>query len=271
MIDIHSHVLPGIDDGTDSLDEAVDFCRAVAEDGITDLVATPHQQVEPWWNDDVDHLADLRRELGEALDDEGIPLRLHPGGEIRIGVDLLDLLDGLDAGRRGPIQPLADGRWLLLELSRQVPTPNLEGLMHELVVSGWRPILAHPEDIHWLWDEPEHLHRLHRLHRLVDAGAHFQVTAASVTGHRARVHRERTRSLLDAGLVAFVASDAHNLTRRPPGLAAVADELARHWGADAARLLTRDHPAAVLADRPLESHQTTGSTARSEALGAVAS
>lgn len=265
MIDIHTHVLPGVDDGTDSLEEAVALCRAAAADGITDLVATPHQQVEPWWNDDVDHLADLRRELARALADEEIPLRLHAGGEIRVGVDLLDLLDGLEAGRRGPILPLADGRWLLLELSRQTPTPDLEGLLHEVLVTGWRPILAHPEDIHWLWDDDPG-----RFERLVELGATLQVTAASVTGHRSRLHLQRTRFLLDAGLVAFVASDSHNLTRRPPGLSAVHDELERRWGASAARLLTFEHPAAVLADLPLGADLPAARAPRSETLEAFA-
>jgi protein-tyrosine phosphatase len=260
MIDIHSHVLPGIDDGTDSLREAVDFCRAAAADGITDLVATPHQQVEPWWNDEVKHLVDLRRRLARALDHAGIPLRLHGGGEIRVGADLLDHLDDLDAGRPSPVLPLADGRWLLLELSRQVPTPDLEGLLHEMVVSGWRPILAHPEDIHWLWDDPT------RFARLVEVGATLQVTAASVTGQRSRMHLHRTRSLLDAGLVAFVASDSHNLTSRPPGLAAVRDELEHRWGSAAARLLTQEHPEAVLADLPLGSAAAMERTPTLESL-----
>lgn len=238
MIDLHCHVLPGVDDGPATLAEAVAMCRLAAEDGCTVMVATPHQRHPSFLEVPRTRLEAAWRELVAALD--GTP-EVRLGAEVRVDSALLG---DLESGG-GEVLPLAGGRYLLLELSRLPQPPAPEDLVHELVVAGWRPVLAHPEVIPWLAPE------LDRLAGLVAAGARLQVTAAALLGDFGRHPRDAAWRMLDADLVHFVASDAHSTTWRPPGLASVRDLLERRLGAPAARRLLVDHPACVLADAPL--------------------
>lgn len=247
MIDLHVHLLPGIDDGPSTLERALSMCRQAGEDGCTDLVATPHQRHEFWWNGEDEPLRTLRDELEEGLRERmDDPPRLHLGAEVRVGEGLLEALDLRAEGRADSgVLPLAGSRYLLLELSRYVPEPDPAGLIHEVVVAGWRPILAHPEQIHWLVDD------LPLVERLVGLGAMLQVTGASVLGRYGRATRDRARNLLDAELAHFLASDGHDLDARPPGLSAGRAAVAHRWGEEVAERLTETNPRAVLDDRPL--------------------
>jgi protein-tyrosine phosphatase len=268
MIDLHCHVLPGIDDGAHTLDEAVEMCRMAAEDGCETLVATPHQRKGEWWNCDRAALAALRRRVQETV---GPRPRVLPGGEIRVDARLLGEMLALrprtpedreappapdDAGH-GPL-PLAGSQYLLLELGPEGSLDEAAALVHELTVVGWRPVLAHPEFIHWLAGAPA------GVAHLVSLGALTQVTAMSLTGDFGkRAHADASR-LLELGLVHFVASDAHDLRRRPPGLRRAWDTIAARWGEEAAQELLVDNPRAVLAGQPLVSQ--TGGRSR-EAAG----
>lgn len=240
MVDIHAHLLPGIDDGPATFDEAVALCRAVAAEGCRAAVATPHQHHEIWWNGEPERLSGLLAELQRAV---GPELRLYGGGEIHVGDRTLA---ELDRWPEGELVPLAGSRWVLLELDRHQPDPDPLGLVHELVVAGWRPVLAHPEEYAWLMEDEA------LIDRLIDRGARLQVTAANFLGERGRGGAAAAaRALVAAGRVHFVASDAHGTARRPPRLAEAFRELARSFGEPVAHLLTSANPAAILEDRPL--------------------
>lgn len=243
MIDLHIHLLPGVDDGPESVDEALTMCRRAAEDGCTTLVATPHQRHEMWWNGDVVGLRGLCEDLQGRLDEEVDPApRVLLGAEVRVGEGLLD---ALEAGPDGGVLQLGGSRYVLLELSRFVPEPDPAALVHELTIAGRRPIIAHAEEIGWLTDEPD------LVEDLVARGATIQITGANLQGAAGRRVQKRARTLLDRGLVHFLASDAHNLDRRPPGLSEAAATVARRWGEEVAALLTETNPRAVVEDRPL--------------------
>lgn len=239
MLDLHFHCLPAVDDGAGSLAEGLEMCRLAWEDGCRAVVATPHQGHSRWPNTDPAALEPLVATLNERLD--GRPV-VYLGGEIRIGSELFAVLDD---PRIGGFLPLAGSRYLLIEFPRGAPIDRPEELVHELCVRGWRPVIAHPEFY------PQ-LARDHLLAaRLVDAGASFQVTAMSLTGGFGRRVRNAATGLLDAGLVDFVASDAHGVEHRPPGLTAVRQLLATRHDAETARRLTDDNPRAVVRDEPL--------------------
>ncbi|HEX9940394.1 MAG TPA: CpsB/CapC family capsule biosynthesis tyrosine phosphatase [Thermoanaerobaculia bacterium] len=240
MIDLHCHILPGVDDGAQSLEEAVAMCRLAAADGCAAMVATPHQRRGEWWNADRGRLAALAEEIQAALGEE---LRVHLGGEVHVDSGLLPEVEKLPDG--SGILPLAGSRYLLIEFgSSGTPAESIH-LVHELAVSGWRPVIAHPEFIPWLAPDPE------LVARLVSLGATVQVTAMSVTGDFGRRPQADSYALLDAGLVHFVASDAHGLRRRPPGLQRACRMIKGRWGEETARRLTADNPRAVVEDRPL--------------------
>jgi protein-tyrosine phosphatase len=240
MIDLHCHILPGVDDGARSFTEAIAMCRLAAEDGCEAMIATPHQRRGEWWNSDRAQLAALADELQTRV---GAGLRVHLGGEVHVDSELLAEVEKLPEG--GGILPLAGSRYLLTEFGSNGNARDAIQLVHELVVAGWRPVLAHPEFIPWLAADRD------LVARLVGLGAATQVTAMSVTGDFGRRPQADTHALLDAGLVHFLASDAHNVRQRPPGLRRACELIAGRWGEETARRLTTDNPRAILEDRPL--------------------
>ncbi len=242
MIDLHCHILPGIDDGAKSLAESIAMCRAAATAGCEAMVATPHQRRGVWWNGDRKALEALRAELGAAVAPE---IRVYSGGEIHVDRELLSEVARLSAGEEAGILPLAGSRYLLLEFAASWTAQSAADLVHELVVAGWRPILAHPELIPFLAeDEAVVAH-------LVSLGATIQVTAMSLTGDFGRRAQLFVRRLVDRGLAHFVASDSHDLLRRPPGLARAFATLTERWSEATALALTTANPRAVVEDRPL--------------------
>ena len=238
MVDLHSHVLPGIDDGARNLEESQAMCAAAAADGCAVVVATPHQRTEAWPNEDRAALQSLHAELVAHV---GAAPRVLLGAEIRVDSELLAEVSRLPAGE---LVPLAGTRSLLLELGPR-PDPDPVDLVHELVVAGWRPIFAHPELIPWLAGN------FLLMHRMVAKGARFQITAMSVTGEFGRGPREACAEMIESGLTHFVASDTHDTHRRPPGLRQAYKAIADCWGEATARALMVDNPRAVLEDRPV--------------------
>lgn len=244
MIDLHTHILPGVDDGADDLDEALEICRLSYEDGVRAIVATPHLRQESFWNDDrrllVDRFKALRSAVARHLDGD---LEIHLGGEIALHGSSLDEIARLPGGE---LLTLAGTNYLLLEFDWRGLGPDPLEMLHEVVVAGFRPIIAHPERVAWLMkDRP-------LVEALVDHGALLQLTAMSVTGELGSTVLEHSEWLLDAGLVHFLASDTHDPSLRRPGLAKARDAVARRWGEPLARALVEDHPRAVLEDRPID-------------------
>jgi protein-tyrosine phosphatase len=239
MIDLHCHILPGVDDGARTLEEAVAMCRMAAMDGCQAMIATPHQRRGEWWNDDVKLLRELAAQLQSAVGDS---FRVALGGEVHVGPQLLEDVERLpDSG----ILPMAGSRYLLIELNVYTTPAQAAEVVHELTIAGWRPIIAHPEFIPWLARDPEHLGHL------LSLGATSQVTAMSLTGDFGRRPQQDALLLLDAGLVHFVASDSHGTRNRPPGLRRAYQIIAARHSEEMARRLTTDNPQAVLEDRPL--------------------
>ena len=240
MIDIHSHILPAVDDGAVDLDTAAEMCRLAAIDGCTAILATPHQRTPNWWNCEGEKLSSTLETLQSTV---GATPRLYLGGEVRVDSGLLNALAEPDLD--GTLT-LAGSTYLLLEFDRRgLGGLDAQGLTQELRLEGWRPIFAHPEFI------PELAQDLDLMRRLVQTGALFQVTAMSLTGDFGRRLRVLAESMVEADLIHFAASDAHDLTTRPPGLSRARRHLASKYGEALARRLTSENPQAVVENRPL--------------------
>lgn len=238
MIDLHIHLLPGIDDGAANWEQSERMCRMAAEDGCRALVATPHQR-RRWPNEDASKLRDLLDQLATRI---GPQPELHLGGEIHIDSDLLDSLDRADYGG---LCPLAGTRWLLLEFDQVPPSQGPEWLVHEVLLAGWRPLIAHPEFIPFLAEDRDLLAQLIRL------GARSQVTAMSLTGDFGRATQDTARAMIHADLAHVVASDAHTPEWRPPGLSRARDEITRRWNERLAGRLVESNPLLVLEDEEI--------------------
>jgi protein-tyrosine phosphatase len=243
MIDLHCHILPGIDDGPATREEAIAMCRMAAQDGCRAMVATPHQRRGRWWNGDRGAIAALAKDLQAAL---GSRLRILVGGEVHVDSGLLAEVEKLPDGG---IFTLAGSRYLLIELDDRGRAGEAISLVHELTVLGWIPVLAHPEFVPWLAGD------LDLSARLVSLGARMQLTAMSVTGDFGKGPQADTHALIEAGLAHFVASDCHGTQRRPPGLRRAYQTIAGRWGAEVAKRLVSDNPRAVVQNRPLPEAQ----------------
>ncbi len=239
MIDIHSHVLPGIDDGSKSLEESLDLCRIASQDGIRTLVCTPH----------VDFRYQNRRAtieapfaaLEERVREAGIDLRLVKGAEVHVAPDIVTKV------REKDLVTYDDrGRYLLLEFPFQQVLTGAEEIVYKLRLTGVTPVIAHPERIAYFMDDPD------RLYNLVRLGALGQATGGSLTGMFGERSRRACLTMIERHLVHVIASDAHDTSYRRPELAPAAEEAARLYGPERARAMFVDNPAAVVDGRDLE-------------------
>jgi len=240
MIDLHAHVLPGVDDGPASLEAAVAMVGAAMADGTTLMVATPHQRHASWRNEDRSRLEQALEELRAAAGPNAPQLEL--GAEISVDSDFLREIDSFaDSG----LLSIAGSRYLLLELSWRPAAEQSRALVHELLIAGWWPIVAHAERYPWLADDPAQLVELHEL------GAQLQITAMSLTGGFGRKAQSCAEFMLDHGVADLVASDAHDSTERPPLLSEAQRVVASRWGETRAARLFNENPFLVVDNRPL--------------------
>lgn len=234
MIDLHSHILHGLDDGPDSLEGSLGIARAAVADGIVAIAATPH--VRDDYPTSAAAMGAAVAELREAVAAEGIPLAIHAGGEIAL--DRLALLDEDELRLFG----LAGSPYILLEFPYSGWPLGLPQQLFGLQAAGFLPVLAHPER------NPEVIANPERLAPLIAAGAVGQVTAASLDGRLGKRPQRTALQLVRRGLAHLIASDAHTPAIRGVGMSAAAAEL----GDDAlARRLTVEAPQAVVAGEPL--------------------
>lgn len=235
MIDVHFHCLPGIDDGPKDWDEAGELCRFAGREGTQTIVATPHVLRAPWFNEDrVERMA-LVAKLNDLVGGEPA---IVEGCEYSISSEVLDLVRLPDS----PLVGLNGSRNLLIEFTTSALPRDVDYLFHELVVGGWVPVIAHPERHPVFAASPE------KLQRLVDLGAKAQLTAGSILGDFGKEAEKASRKFLEAELIFVVASDAHNLTRRPPRLAAAYERLVAAYGKAMAEDLVLHHPRQLLGD-----------------------
>ena len=235
MIDLHCHILPGIDDGPASLDVSLAMARCAAQDGITFIACTPHIYPGLYENDRRGIEAAVqafRVELAEA----GIQLQLGAGADTHLAPDLLDSL------RAGRVPTLCGSRYLLLEPPHHVAPPRFDESMFGLMAAGYVPIITHPERLSWI--ETHYSVFTDLVHR----GAWMQLTAGSLTGRFGRRPRYWAERMLDEGLVHIVATDAHHIEKRPPLLAEGRDAAAVRVGEAEATHLVLTRPQGVLED-----------------------
>jgi protein-tyrosine phosphatase len=232
FVDIHCHLLPGLDDGAATLDHALAMAEMAVADGISTIIATPHQLGNHATNSGVTIRAATAR-FQQMLDGRRTPLRVLPGADVRVEPDLLRKI------RTGEVVTLADRRrHVLLELPHEVYLP-LDRLLADLHFAGLVGILSHPERNGGILNQPG------VVRPLVERGCLLQVTAGSLTGTFGAHVQSLSESLIQQGLVHFVATDAHGTTVRPPLLAAAFERVAQLAGRETALDLCCRHPAAV--------------------------
>lgn len=236
FVDIHSHILPGVDDGAVSLEDSAAMMEAARQHGTGVLVASPH--ANPAFAYD--------RSRTERLLDE-LRARAPSGLQLIRGCDFHLTFNNVERALRSPADFAINGRcWLLMELSELTVFANTGALWRRLEDTGLRIILTHPERNALLRQ------RFDQIERWVSEGRYMQLTAGSLLGAFGSAAQRFAIRMLDAGLAHFVASDAHDLCHRPPRLDLAYQWLAGRYGEAYARRLVADHPRCAVEGLPLE-------------------
>ena len=233
MIDLHCHILPGIDDGAPDLETAINMARAFAADGVTVVACTPHI-LPGLYHNSGPLIRQATAQLQQVIVERGIPLHLVAGADNHVVPEFLAEL------RSGKLLSLADSRYVLVEPPHHVAPPRLEELFFSLFAAQYVPILTHPERLTWISSNYP------LMARLSTAGAWFQITASSLAGDFGRNARYWAERLLDEGKVHLLATDAHDLKSRPPRLSRGRELAAKRVGDFEAVNLVVTRPRGVL-------------------------
>ncbi|MBY0013613.1 tyrosine-protein phosphatase [Paenibacillus typhae] len=217
MIDIHSHILPFMDDGAADWEAALSMAQDAVQDGISTVVATPHHANGVYMNP-APAIGQAVELLNERIRQAELPLLVLPGQEIRVYGDLLNDLE------QGELLTLANTRYILLEMpSSRVPR-TMEETCHELVIQGFVPVIAHPERNAEIASNPV------KLERLIELGAVGQVTAQSLAGTFGSKLQKLSIDLCRRNAIHVIASDAHDNSHRPFGLSEAFKVLEKELG-----------------------------------------
>lgn len=232
MIDLHNHLLPGIDDGAPDLKTALDLARMAVKAGITHVVCTPH--IHPGrYDNTVASISAARKQLVDGLREEGIALQIAAAAEVRYGTELMN---GIEQGTLPFLGTWHGKRVLLLELPHSEVPFGAERLTGWLLQHDVMPMIAHPERNKGV------MNCARKLKPFIEQGCLLQVTAGSVAGRFGGPAQMIANALLELGLVTILASDAHNLQHRPPVLSEGMEHAARIVGAFQAERLVIDTP-----------------------------
>lgn len=246
MIDLHSHILPALDDGSPNMAASIDMAANYVANGFHHVVATPHVLPE---NIGAQWASSLKRrvaKVNKALRAASIPLTVSPGMEIAIAPELPEFLEA------GLLLPLADSRYVLIETPFERLPTYWEQILFEVAARGYRVLLAHPERC-------IQLSRNYRLiDRLIDMQIHLQVNWGSFTGFYGRPALKTARHLAREGYIHCLATDSHDHRNRSANVVRRATaEINAQIGAANLELLSNGNPGRIIADRPLETMADT--------------
>ncbi len=235
MVDIHCHILPGLDDGADSPETALQMAEMAITDGITHVVGTPHANAEYRFCPELvkERQNDLQARVGDRL-------------KLATGCDFHLSFENLQDVRQNPQKyTINQKNYLLVEFADFAIPPNIDKTLHHLQLARLQPIITHPERNGLIRAQPE------RLWRWVHQGCYVQVTAQSLLGRFGQATQRLVEQWLDEGRIHFFASDAHNLKSRPLRLREAFEAVATRRGEKVARALFYDNPLAVWEGRPI--------------------
>jgi len=239
-VDIHCHCLHAVDDGPSTLSESLSLCRALANDGIACVIATPHQLGRFSNCNEAAQIREQVHALNENLSGNNIGLSVIAGADVRVDERICQLIED------DKILTLADGgRYILLELPHEIFI-DIEPLLVGLASLGVQAIISHPERHFALAKQPE------MLLKWLARGAYLQVTSGSLLGDFGTLARIAAWHFLSSGWASFVATDAHNLDGRRPRMKVAFEQISIKLGHAVARLVCIENPLSVLEGRDIQ-------------------
>jgi protein-tyrosine phosphatase len=238
MIDIHHHLLWGVDDGAVSLETSLAMARMAAADGITHIACTPHSNGQYQYLPAV--IEEKIAELQWLILREELDLKLGRGCDFHLSYD------NIQEARREPARFSINGLgYLLVEIPDYGLSPGLTEVFYQLQLEGLTPVLTHPERNATLQTDAS------RLMEWLRGGVLVQITAGSILGHMGKKAERMAQELLAKRGVHFIATDAHNITSRPPKMQDACDVVAKKYGPDYAHLLCVSNPLAAFLGKPM--------------------
>ena len=242
MIDIHCHILPDVDDGADTVEDAVEMARLASASGVRAIIATPHSCVPSFPpNFKSLSLIDKFRELRNEITAAGIPLKIYSGAEILCTREMPGLLE------KGKLLTLANTKYFLVEFYFNSAPEYINSMLKVVTANGLVPVIAHPERYDAVHDDP------YLVEEWNDRGYVVQVNKGSIAGRLGFNAQQSARWILSHGLAHVVASDAHGILKRTPMMDRVYDHLKSELHRGYAELLLEENPRHILCNEPVVS------------------
>ncbi len=234
MIDIHCHLLYGVDDGAKTMEEAAAMLKEAAKQGINAIILTPHWRhgMFPYPKDTIEAHYEIVRQYAKELGIAG-----YLGTEYHVDSQMMENFS------KGNCHPLADSRYILTEYSHSTRPDTARQMTAEAVRYGYIPVIAHAERYGFVMEDPEILEELR------DMGALIQINADAVLGLDGRGVKKLCKWILKADLADFIASDSHGVDKRPCNLKKCYEYVAKKYGGETAQRLFYDNPSQILAGR----------------------
>lgn len=233
FVDIHTHILPGIDDGAADLEQTKRMLKLQAEEGVTDIIATPHFDMEDNRHSS-DRILELTEQANQAARELSLEITVYPGCEVLFSPEIPE------AYRRGEILTLAQSRYLLVEFFPRSSYQEIREGIRELCLQGVIPIIAHIERYECL------MHQYDRLFELEKIGALMQMNGRSLLGKLWDKRVRMCRKLIATGFIHFLGSDCHNETERPPKMKDVYETVKNLGGTELAKALAGENATHIL-------------------------
>lgn len=238
FIDIHSHVLPGIDDGAQDESEALEMLRIAANDGICQIIATPHFHYRRG-HASPEQIKQAVSKMQELLNKEKIPMKLHTGNELYYTHELLETV------KAGEALTMADSDYVLLEFSPETEERRIQNAVYEFLNEGYYPIIAHMERYLAFQKNQDFAEKISEM------GAYFQINAGSLIGNAGWQIKHFARLMIKNGFIQFVATDAHDIGRRSPTLAKASDWITKKCGESELLEYLYENPRMVIENKAI--------------------
>lgn len=239
MIDIHCHILPDVDDGSASMDESLEMARMALLSGVTEIIATPHFRGEPEYLERIPQIDQRYQELKEALERWRVPLKLHKGAEILCTPQTLEL------AKEGKLPTLGDTKYVLTEFFFDETFSFMEECLFQLITSGYRPVVAHPERYRTVQRDP------FRVLSWINRDVALQLNKGSLFGAFGAKAEKTAHDLLGLGFAHIIASDAHGCRSRTPHMGMLLDWAEECCDPECTKILLEENPKRILRNQTI--------------------
>ena len=238
MIDIHCHILPNVDDGSESLEESIEMAKIAESEGITKIVNTSHCHFDFKYKKGNELKLELEK-FNQVLKEENINIEVLLGNELYYTSDLIERFNELD------FFSMNNSKYILMEFSPINFPKNIEDVIYEIKIRGYIPIIAHAERYKQVQED------VNIVLDCIKEGALIQVNASSILGKNGEKAEDTSKKLLDNNMVHFVATDAHSSNRRRPLIKDSYNYILRNYGKEVSEKLFIENPTAVIENRDI--------------------